>query len=112
MFGMKIQMNEEKILRENVINLKKVYQAIDDILAEVGVRKGPVEPDGTLTYWGYGTNKDFPNFSLAWMRLKDTNGSWFLPNCTKSIWGYTDESPDGSWEWEDLLAGMRKRGEL
>lgn len=111
-FGMKIQMDEEKVLRENVINLKKVYQAIDDILAEAGVRKGPVEPDGTLTYWGYGTNKDFGRFGIAYNSLSGVNKDWFVPNCSKWLLGSSDETPDGSWEWDDMLAGMRKRGKL
>ena len=31
MFAMKIQMDEEKILREDVINLKKVYAFLDNL---------------------------------------------------------------------------------
>lgn len=112
MFGMKIQMNEEKILKENVINLKKVYQAIDEIFAEAGLKKGITEEGGVLTYWGTNDNKDFGRFTIALMRLRKTNGSWFLPNCSKWLYGDNEETGDGSWDWEDVLDEMRKRGAL
>ena len=46
MFAMKIQMDEEKILREGKINLQKVYAALDRIFAKYNLVKGETEPDG------------------------------------------------------------------
>ena len=110
MFGMKIQMDEEKILREDVINLKKVYAALDRIFAREGLVKGETEADGTLTYWGTESNKDFGRFASVAINLQDVN-TWFAPNCKKWILGDNEEIP-GVWDWEDMLEGMRKRGEL
>ena len=112
MFAMKIQMNEEKILRENVINLKKVYQAIDEIFAEAGLKKGITEEGGILTYWGNDDNKDFGRCGIAYNSLAGPNKGWFVPNCSKWLLGSNDETSDGSWEWDDVLAGMKRRGEL
>ncbi len=36
---MKIKMDEEKILEENIYNLKKVYECIDNVFAEFGIKK-------------------------------------------------------------------------
>ncbi len=101
MFVMKIQMDEEKILREDKINLVKVYAALDDIFAENNLVKGEIEPDGTRTYWGTESNKDFGRFCLAANELEFIN-TWFVPNCKKWIWGDNEDNPD-AWDWEDML---------
>ena len=101
MFAMKIQMDEEKILREGKINLQKVYAALDRIFAKYSLVKGETEPDGTLTYWGTESNKDFGRFCMAANNLEDVN-TWFVPNCKKWIWGDDEEVP-GVWDWEDML---------
>lgn len=110
MFGMKIQMDEEKILREDKINLVKVYAALDDIFAKKNLVKGEIEPDGTRTYWGTESNKDFARFCMVVNSLKRIE-KWFAPNCKKWIWG-DNESRSGDWDWEDVLEQMRERGEL
>ena len=101
MFGMKIQMNEEKILRENVINLKKVYQAIDEIFDEAGLRKGEIEEGGVLTYWGNDSNKDWGRCTAAYMIL--CKNPWFEPNCKELLLGSNVETTNGEWEWGSLL---------
>ena len=110
MFAMKIQMDEEKILREDVINLKKVYAALDKIFAKHNLVKGETEPDGTLTYLGTESNKDFGNFCSVASNLKRVN-TWFAPNCKKWLWG-DDETIPNVWDWEDVLEQMRERGQL
>lgn len=101
MFGMKVQMNEEKILKENVINLKKVYQAIDEIFAEAGLKKGITEEGGVLTYWGDNSNEDWGRCTAAYMIL--CKNLWFRPNCKKLLLGSNVETADGAWEWGALL---------
>ena len=110
MFAMKIQMDEEKILREGKINLQKVYAALDRIFAKYNLVKGETEPDGTLNYLGTESNKDFGRFTTVAINLEDVN-TWFAPNCKKWLWGDNEEIP-GVWNWEDMLEAMRKRGEL
>ena len=112
MFGMKIQMNEEKILKENVINLKKVYQAIDEIFADAGLKKGITEEGGVLTYWGTNDNKDFARFTSALIALKRPNGDWFLPNCSKWLYGSDEETGNGSWDWEDVISELKGAGAI
>ena len=109
MFAMKIQMDEEKILREGKINLQKVYAALDRIFAKYNLVKGETEPDGTLTYLGTESNKDFGRFAIVEMNLQDIN-TWFVPNCKK--WFFGGDEDKGYWEWDNVLDNMRKRGEL
>ena len=111
MFKMQIQMDEEKILREDVINLQKVYIALDEIFAENGLFKEGIAEDGTITYCGSESNKDFGRFTCVYMSLTGSNKDWFVPNCKKWLIGDNEEIP-GVWDWDDILEGMRKRGEL
>lgn len=109
MFAMKIQMDEEKILREDVINLKKVYAFLDNLFIKEGLVVGEIEPDGTRNYHGTESNKDFGRFAIVAIDLQDIN-PWFAPNCRK--WLFGDNEDMGEWDWDDMLAGMRERGEL
>ncbi len=106
MFGMKIQMDEEKILREDVHNLVKVYNALDQTFAQFGLVKGETEADGTRTYWGTNKNTDFGSFCSVSTMLKVVE-VWFLPNCKKWLWGDDEVNGDGTWDWEDVLEQER-----
>ena len=110
MFKMQIQMDEEKILREDVINLQKVYAVLDRIFAEKGLLKEGIAEDGTITYCGSESNKDFGRFTSVAINLRTVN-TWFAPNCKKWLWGDNEDIPD-VWTWDDMLEGMRSRGEL
>ena len=110
MFKMQIQMDEEKILREDVINLKKVYAALDRIFAEKELLKEGIDADGTITYCGTESNKDFGRFTSVAINLRTVN-TWFGPNCKKWLLGNNEDIP-GVWEWDDMLEEMRKWGEL
>lgn len=109
MMKMMIKINEEKILREDVINLKKVYAALDSFFEMADLKKEGKEPDGTIVYAGKETNKDFANFCLVAGWLKRDN-PWFALNCEKWLWG-DDDMIEGVWDWEDVLEQMRERGE-
>ncbi len=104
---MKIKMNEEKILEENIYNLKKVYECIDNVFAEFGITKEAPDEDGTLNYVGYNDEKDFGNMSSCCRSLEDINGKWFLPNCSTWLWG-DDEAHEGTVEYEDVLEQIRQ----
>lgn len=106
MFAMKIQMDEEKILREDVINLVKVYKALDEIFAEKGFIKGGIESDGTIYYHGSNKSTDFATSGSIVSVLKYQ--SWFIPNCKKWLWGDNETLPNEAWDWEDVLAQQKK----
>lgn len=103
---MKIKMDEEKILEENIYNLKKVYECIDNVFAEFGITKEAPDEDGTLNYVGYNDEKDFGNMSSCYRHLGIINEKWFLPNCIKWLLG-DDEGHEGTVEYEDVLEHIR-----
>ena len=111
MFKMQIQMDEEKILREDVINLQKVYAVLDKIFAENGLFKEGIAEDGTITYCGSESNKDFGRFTCVLISLSTSNREWFLPNCKKWLLGANEDIP-GVWEWDDVIETLKSRGEL
>lgn len=100
MFVMKIKMNEEKILREDVINLMKVYAYLDKLFTDNGLLIGAQEPDGTRVYYGRESGKDFGRCCIINQNLRIQD--WFVPNCAKWLWGDNEENAD-VWEWEDVL---------
>ena len=109
MFAMKIQMDEEKILKEKVIDLKKVYAALDRIFTREGLVVGEIEPDGTRNYHGTESNKDFGRCCTINRSLRAQG--WFAPNCKKWLWGDNEDVTD-EWEWSDMIENMRQRGLL
>ena len=109
MFKMEIQMDEEKILREDKINLVKVYAALDKIFAEHGLKKEGKAADGTITYTSNDARKGFGAMCAASIQLD--RQYWFVPNCKKYLLS-TDEDNPGVWETEDFLANaLRRRGQ-
>lgn len=108
MFKMEIQMDEEKILREDKINLLKVYAALDKICSEHGLKKEGKADDGTITYTTNDKRKGFGAMVAASIQLD--RQYWFVPNCKKHLWSDDEDNP-GVWETEDLLDNaLRRKG--
>jgi hypothetical protein len=67
-------MDEEKILRERIYDLQKIYASIDDIF----VNKCDLVKSENGFYLEHGTSSDFANFGNAMGMLR--NKKWFLEN--------------------------------
>ncbi len=106
MMKMKIRMDVEKILQEDVINLEKAYAFLDELFQGNGLYKESVEADGTVIYSGSDDAKDFSRFGMCFRNLKDKN-PWFVPNCKVWLWG-DDDIYEGQMTWDDVLDDIRR----
>lgn len=101
MFRMQIQMDTEKILREDEINLKKVYAFLDKLFKENGFSKDSMDENGVITYVGSNPGEDFGALGICIRILRDDN-AWFLPNC--KLWLMQDDGMHpGVWNQNDLI---------
>ena len=65
MFGMKIKMNEEKILKDKKIKIEDVYALIDKEIIDKNLKIGKINKDGTRMYWGPNSKDDFGGFCMV-----------------------------------------------
>lgn len=101
MFKMQIKMNEEKILREDVINLQKVYAFIDELVTGWHFDKEPTT-DGSIIYAGSNEDEDFGNALGIVMGLMKQ--PWWLENVSEWYLLSNEESADKSiYEKQDFL---------
>jgi len=81
-YGIRIVMNEEKILKEGKYDLDKIYQAIDEIAEFAKMRK--------IDKYYYVSINDTPSAlgCFAWSNLRKLE--WFMDNVKEWTW-YDDE---------------------
>lgn len=97
MLKVEILMNEEKVINEDIYDLDKMYQIIDDLFAEYNL---PKIAKGT-----YVDNKNKDDFGAMWIimfRLLKEN--WFISNAKKMLW-YNSDGSDNEADYyiEDVL---------
>ena len=106
MFGMKIKMNEEKILKDKKIKIEDVYALIDKEIIDKNLKIGKINKDGTRMYWGPNSKDDFGGFCMVINHL--VRIPWFLDNCSLWLWGDNEHDPK-VWDWEDVLTHQLER---
>ncbi len=93
-----IQLDEEKIEREDIINLDAAYESIDMTFAQKDVKLYKIEKG--IHY--YTRNIDKYDFECLWMVNKVMKRvDWFMDNI--KVWRYIDEEDGIIYEEEDLL---------
>lgn len=106
MFKMIIQMNEEKILQEQIYSLPAIYNALDTSFSQIGFSIVE-DPERRLAYCSPGTSKDLAYLGLLFTALKKED--WFLDNV--STWLLCDNehsnAPD-EFNEEDLLETIKR----
>lgn len=104
MLKVEIEINEEKVLAEDIYDLDDIYTAIDNAFADFGIiklNKG--------IYRDNGSDKDFGNMWLVILALTETE--WFIDNVSKLMWYNSDYGKDESdFSVEDVLKGLKDDG--
>ncbi|MDE6605349.1 MAG: hypothetical protein K2O31_04960 [Clostridia bacterium] len=104
---MLIQLDVEKIERDNKYDIKDMWKAIDEIFAKQKCVK-EVNEDGSAMYLGNpNTDNYLADFGIAYITLKSS--SWFLEYALKWIWYDNDEDENGSFEESDTLYRVKKK---
>lgn len=80
LLGARIVLDEEKILRENVYDLEKMYNAIDEMAQESGLVK-----IDRHTYHCKGNEKDLACLGI-FIHNRLMESDWFLENVKEWIW--------------------------
>lgn len=73
MMRMKVQMDEGKINESGMYSIEQ----LNDMVVEVAKMRGITKTNDSGLFIGNGDNKDFSNFGLIVLYLKDQE--WFLP---------------------------------
>lgn len=76
--GIKIVMDEEKILRENIYSLEEIYKSIDELAEFSGMKK--------IDKYYYVSKNDTPSElgCFVWSNLEERE--WFMDNVKEWIW--------------------------
>jgi len=81
-YGIRIVMDEEKILKEDIYDLDKIYQAIDEIADFAKMRK--------VDKYYYVSINDTPSALGCFVFTNLRKQEWFMENAKEIIW-YDDE---------------------
>ena len=103
---MLIQLDVEKIEREDKYDINKMWELIDEVFAERQCTK-EVNADGSVMYTG--TSKDdnyFGNFSSAYIILRQKR--WFFENVKDWHWYDNDDDETLPFQDMDCLADAKK----
>lgn len=88
MMKMEVQMDEKKIMNSGEYSIEQ----INTMVSEVARKKGITKQNKNGFFIGNGNDKDFSNFGLIVLYLKDQE--WFLPFVKKWILYIGDEVDD------------------
>ena len=77
-FGIRIVMDEEKILRENIYSLEEIYKSIDELAEFSGMKK--------IDKYYYVSKNDTPSElgCFAYSNLEEQK--WFMENVKEWLW--------------------------
>lgn len=99
MIKMLIEMDQEKIEREQKYDIKKIESYLDDIFSQANAYKDTE---------GYYTNGTFESFGAIIWHLRELE--WFLPNVKKWLWLNSDSTGDPkNFEVEDVANHYKNR---
>ncbi len=108
MMKMEIALDEERILRDGVYDLKKIWNKIDEKFLSACTRERL--PDGSVMYSG-DPNKDYYTaIMLAVMYLEDRK--WFAEYCGKWIWYDNEDDETLPYHIIDVLSRQRTDNRL
>lgn len=107
MLKLEIKLNDEKILTENIYQLEGIYRAIEKVFEDNQLLK-KMDSDGTMTFYGTGSRKDYAAFGriITWLKKE----KWFMDNVTKWVWYNSDNgNSDEDFSIEDVLYHYTKK---
>lgn len=108
MMKMEIALDEERILRDGVYDLKKIWNKIDEKFLSACTRERL--PDGSVIYSGEPNKDYYTAIMLAAAVLKKQ--SWFARYCTKWIWYDNDDNEGLPFQEIDILSRQRLKNSL
>lgn len=108
MMKMEIALDEERILRDGVYDLKKIWNKIDEKFLSACTRERL--PDGSVMYSGEPNKDYYTAIMLAAAVLKKQ--SWFARYCTKWIWYDNDDNEGLPFQEIDILSRQRLKNSL
>lgn len=104
---MLIQLDVEKIERQDKYDIKDMWQVIDEIFDKQKCVK-EVNDDGSVMYSGNpNSDNHLADFGVAYITLKSS--PWFLEYAAKWIWYDNDEDENGPFEESDTLFRVKKK---
>lgn len=102
MLKVEIEFNEEKVLAEDIYDLDKMYEIVDNAFAKYGI----IKLDKGV-YRDTGSNKDFGRMWCVILAFSETD--WFMDNVSKLMW-YNSNRGKNEYDFsvEDVLQGFRE----
>ena len=77
-YGIRIVMDEEKILRENIYSLKEIYKSIDELAEFSGMKK--------IDKYYYVSKNDTPSELGCFVCTHLEEKQWFMNNVKEWLW--------------------------
>ena len=107
---MLIQLDVEKIERENKYDVDKMWQTIDEIFSEGRCIK-EIQSDGSVMYSGNPNSENhLADIGIAYMTLSELK--WFAESVKKWIWYDNDDDESLPFAEEDVLYKERRDNPL